>query len=211
MTTATWEKEDPNNPHVDEETAVLEALAGECKRRYTQLRRTFYGQPKYSPGPRWDGQFLKLAEILQKNEYGLDFIDVQFQSMGMVMPTPMHISSGGAVQRYRNYLDKVDQSQVCSGADGTPGTMELERARRFQYESNFIVNRKKIGRNLEDILMHRGSPICALTRFCVAMSAGLIGVAQVYRLAALAQLSLHSDYYEIYGDLLPEDVRAKRK
>jgi hypothetical protein len=179
----------------DDEIVVL---AERCKDIYKTFRRMLAGHPKYAPGDRWDPCFLKLAMVLQKNGYDAEaFIQAQFGS-GLVFP-PNALATQSAIDRY---LAAVGVSATGEEID-TDARYRQERERRVAADVGYIKTRLSVGLSLQSILEHRGSPISALTRYCVGFKHGIHSVCSMYRKAAEAQLSLARDHYkELYGELL---------
>jgi hypothetical protein len=194
---------------IDDE--AFEELVDACRERYKSLRRILFGHTRYNARQRWDNCFVKLARLMQENKWGMDFIDAQFDH-AQVVPMPNQLYGERAIQRYNaSKAGKVKASDECNIVDEDGrGSASLERQRRFQSETLYITTRLKLGIPLEDILRHRGSPLSALTRYCVAYCNGLYDVANAFRAMAVAQLSLHDDYYDIYGTLIPEALRESK-
>jgi hypothetical protein len=186
------------------EPTALEELAQVCRNRYIQLRRVFAGHPRYTAGKRWDTCFLKLAKLLQEQGWGLEYLDAQFAANTASIPIPNQLYSDASKCRYRAYLQgrPGEGADVPVAAGSAQGSMRLERHRRLQAELRHITTRLAVGQPLEQILWFHGSPISALTRYCVARRYGLPQVAEAFKKSAQAQLCLHEDYREIYSPLV---------
>jgi len=176
----------------------LVVMADRCKSTYTMFRRMLAGHPKYRPGERWEPYFLKLAVLIKDNDYDLSaYIKAQF--VAGIVCQPNMLTSQAAVDRYK----------ACTGAtaegvevDATE-RMTLERERRFMFDTGYIKTRLSVGLTLERILEHSGSPLSALTRYCLGRQNGLESVCLKYRKAAEAQLYTAPDHYrKLYGELL---------
>jgi hypothetical protein len=181
---------------------------------YRAHRQRATGRPSgYTPGPSWDGGrdasgrdhkplWPRVADFVIRNEVTdpAAFVRAQFPPGLTRPPYPNLLTTAQALLNYREFRPRLVEGLRLALAS------QAHEFRRKAASACTLYGRSR--RALEHVLGDANAGLSALFRFAVARREGLEDECRVWLPLARAQyLSAPSDYDEVWGDVIPEEVK----
>lgn len=168
-----------------------ELTARDVRSLYRDWRR-WSGNPAYKPSSRWDTCFTKLAALLQDKGWDPQrYMEAQFAACRPGFPSPNVLYNDKAQKIYLSYVEHDEPAE--------------EAKRRFLYDSNYFNTRKEIGFDPRRVIENEGSCLSPLFRYVVGTMIG--ADVEKWKRSAVTQVIYNPAFKEVYGDLLPEELR----